>query len=314
MSKLLQLTDELRDVHAEIARLESVISRYPESRALQIDFQSLSKKRRYLEAEFNSLADRQDLDVMRYRLMPQSGQSVPLRALAQVLGGFQSAISTIYDAVKSGPKQRAKLSADVYAESEFAFGYTFSGSLGIVLTVPNTRMLIDRSELDMAVAAFFEATESSSREEIVEFAKKYGVASVRRIYDWSAAHSDFDIAADINVVRGASTRSRLQVAPRTLRQLKQMIEETSDLADDPHEIVGRLAGLDVDKRTFHLVAPGGDDVEGRWSSDYVHNHKHLLDLSYAAKLTKRTKIHYALEKEETVWLLDALEPIHPGDN
>lgn len=309
MSKLIHLADQLRDIHAEIARLESVVARHPASKSLQIDFQSMSKRRQNLEAEFGALADRQDLDVMRYRFLPESSSAIPLRALTKALDRFQLAVSTIYDAVKTGPKRRPKLSAETFSESGFDFGYTFSGSLGVVLTVPNERMLLDRSKFDMAVEAFFSAAESTSRKEVIAFAKAYGVASVRRVYEWSAAHADFDIAADIHVTRGELSRSRMQVAPKALRHLKQIIEETSDLNDEPHEITGRLAGLDVDKKTFHLVALGGDDIEGKWSGGYTHDSAHVLDAIYVAALVKRTKVHYALEREEVDWLLGSLTPV-----
>ena len=167
-------------------------------------------------------------------------------------------------------------------------------------------MLIDNSDLDYAIAAFFNAADSGTREEIVEFARKYGVSSVRRLYEWSSAHADFDLAADINFTRGSSSRTRLQVAPRALRRLKLMIEETSETTDHPQVAIGRLAGLDTDKRSFHLVV-GGDDIEGIWADTFVYNSSYLLDQTYMAGLTKRVKVHYALEKEEIIWLLKSLD-------
>ncbi len=303
MSMLLQLADQLRDVHAEISRIERVVATHQGSKALLIDFQSMDKRRRLLETEFNVLANNLELDVMRYRLLPESGRPISLRAVTRVLDRFQTAVSTVYDAIKFGPKQKVKLSAEVLAESGLDFGYTYSGSLGVVLTVPNERMLIDRSKFDMAVVAFFEIAEAATRAEVIEFARKYGIASVRRIYDWSSAHADFNIAADINLMRSSASRERLQVAPSELRKLKGIIEETNDLEDEIHSMNARLAGLDVDKQTFHLVVDGGGDIEGKWADTFALDASHVLDKMYAAELVKRTKVYYALEREETDWLL-----------
>lgn len=65
----------------------------------------------------------------------------------------------------------------------------------------------------------------------------------------------------------------------------------------------RLAGLDVDKQTFHLVVDGGGDIEGKWADTFALDASHVLDKMYAAELVKRTKVYYALEREETDWLL-----------
>jgi hypothetical protein len=305
MSKILQIGDQLRDVHAEIARIERAVATHPQSKALSIDFRSMSKRRAALEAEFSALADRQDLDVLQYRLMPASSAPLSLRALTRILDKFQAAISTVYDSIKSGAKRRVKLSADVLVESGFDFGYTYSGSVGVVLTVPNERMLLDSSRLDLAVAAFFDVAESTSRAEVIEFARRYGIASVRRIYDWSAAHADYDIAADINLTRSAATRVRLQVAPKALRRLKHIIEETSDVVDESQTVTARLAGMDVDKRTFHLVALEDEDIEGKWADIFVHDSSHVLDKDkvFTAELSKQTRVHFALEREETAWFL-----------
>lgn len=312
MTRLVQLADELRNLHAEIAKLEFVISRNPESASLQVDYNSLSKRQRRLEREFRTLADQAGYDVVSYRMIPMLGQQVPLRALTKALDRFQAAISTIYDAFKTGPKQRPRLTAETYAHSGFDFGYSFSGSLGIALTVPNERMLLDKSDLDYAITEFFSVAETTSRDMLIEFARRFGVPSIRRLYEWSSAHADFEIAADINWLRGNDERGRFQIAPQKLNTLKALIEETSETTDEFVDLVGRLPGLDTENKTFHLIAPGGEDISGRWSDAFSYSPSYVLDATYEAQLIKRIKIHYAFEKEETDWFLVSLKRV-PSD-
>jgi hypothetical protein len=308
MSRFLQVTDELRDLHGELSRLERVIADNPEAESLTIDLQSLSKRQRRLETEFSQLAAKGAIDVVRYRLVPTAEDRVPLRAMTRALDRFQATVSTIFAAKKKMESrgQRARLSQEVNAASGFDFGYSFAGSLGIVLTLPQDRVLFGDSALDEAMAAFFSGASATSREEVIAIAHEHGVSSVRRLYEWSAAHADFSMAADINWLRSSETRKRLQVAPPSLRKLKAIIEETSETTDEPLTLVARLPGLDTENRTFHMVASDERDIEGRWSEHFSYDPSYVLDMPYEADLVKRTKVHFAFDKEETEWLLVAL--------
>src|SRR5262249_11755743 len=103
-----------------------------------------------------------------------------------------------------------------------------------------------------------------------------------------------------------------QVAPHSLRNLKGIIEETSETTDEPLTLVARLPGLDTENRTFHLVADDQQDIEGRWSERFSYDPSYVLDMLYEADLIKRTKVHFAFEKEETEWLLERLQRSEPN--
>ena len=308
MSRLLDVFDELRETQAELGHLEGVVAAHPEYESLTLDLMSIQKRQNSLQAEFQKLTNEKHVDIVSYRIIPNSSSRVPLRAMTTTLDRFQAAVSTVYDAVKNGVKKRAKLSAEASSQSGFDFAYTFSGSLGVVLTVPNERLLFGDSNLDRAVEMFFTGAHATNRDAIVEFARVAGISSVRRLYEWSKAHSSYDTSADIQLRRDVQIRQELAVEAPDLAILQGIIEETSDVEEDDVVISGDLVGLDTDLETFHIVVPDADadDIQGGWASDFHYDLDIQLNVRYQAFLTKKTITYYAYDKEETKWLLKSL--------
>lgn len=304
MTRLFDVTDELRDVNAALARLEKVVGENPEEEVLLLDVGSLTKRKIKLEEEFRELAHSVGLDAFRYRLIPNNAGSVALRAMTKALDRFQEAITTFYDARINGPKMRSRFSAEIRELSSFDFAYSYAGSLGLVLTMPRERVLFD-SDLDQSVADFFSATQATSRDEVMVFAHQYGAPAVRRLYEWSAVHADFDLSVDINWLRGREAMKRVEAAPDALRRLKGIIEETSEETEERLTIAGMLHGLDDDDRTFHLTVLTGD-IKGEWARQFSYSPAFALSQIYEADLIKRTKVHYSIDREETRWYLVAL--------
>lgn len=307
MSRLFEVRDELRDLNAELARLERAVAADPDEDVLELDVASLSKRKRRLEEEFRTLAGSLGLDAVRYRLIPEGTDSVPLRALTKALDRFQEAITTFYDAKVSGIKQRGKIGPDARLGSSFDFAYSFSGSLGVVLTVPQERVLFD-SALDKSITDFFAATQANTREQVVAIAHEYGVPAVRRLYEWSAAHADFGMSVDINWLRSKESVGRVEAAPEMLRHLKEIIAETSEVTDTPHRVIGMLHGLDTARREFHLRVVDAD-IQGVWSAHFTYLKEFALDEVYEAELIESKKVHFAIEREETKWFLLSLKKV-----
>lgn len=308
MSRIAEILDDLRENGAAIARLEANIAKNPDAKGLTLALDSLLKRRGLLEEQFEETTESNFVDIVNYRIIPENLERLPLRAVTGALDRFQAAISTIFDARKSGPKKRARLSADVVAQTGFDFGYTYAGSLGVVLSIPNERLLIGESDLDAAVEMFFSATKSKNREEIIQFAEEAGIPSVRRLYEWSIAHSNYGLSASVEWRRKDEIRSHFEIEPTALIKLQEVIEETSEIDEDVVEITGILVGLDTTLKTFHLVVPDADDIKGYWSEEYAYSPNHVLNARYVVNMAKRSVVYYAYEKEEVSWSLISLSP------
>ena len=90
-------------------------------------------------------------------------------AITKSLATFQELVTAIFDAFKTSPKLRAKISAEIVAQSTLNFGYAYPGSLGFVLTMPNDRLLIGESELDRAFQTIFAMTKAEQSAEVASY-------------------------------------------------------------------------------------------------------------------------------------------------
>jgi hypothetical protein len=306
MTRLFDIMDELRETQGELARLEDIVASHPQYESLRIDIMSVQKLQRRLEEEFRSLTNEKQIDVVNYRLITAEQERVPILALTSALESFQWAISTIFDALKNGPKKRGRVSADSMQQSEFDFAYAGSGSIAVVLSIPNDRLMFGETLIDRSVDAFFSATQAETRDQILEFAHEAGIPSVRRLYEWSGALAAHGVSADIQWRRQDQIRSRLSVEGPRLKRLREIIEEASETESERVELVGLLVGLDVDLKTFHIKVPNADDIVGTWSDEFQYDARYILQSRYTVRLIKKSKTYYAYEREEISWELTGL--------
>lgn len=308
MTNLFDVLDELRDVSAELTKLEEIIGRNPQYPSLELDRASLSKRQRALEHDFALLSAQQHLDICTYRFIGQDSRSYPLLALTTALREFQNAVTTAFDAIKTGVKRRGRVSAEIAEQTTFDFGYVFAGSLAFVLTMPNERMLVGESDLDMAIGNIFEIMNADRPERIAELAKVVGIPTIRRIYGWAETHVINDLSADIQWRRQEDPRSRIVKQPPELKHLKEIIEATSEVEIHELNLHGLLVGLDTDYGTFHMKFEESEDIRGELAEEFVYDPSYSLNLAYTAHMVKSTTTHYAYEREEVRWKLVRLTP------
>lgn len=307
MSRLLEIQERLQDTDAAIATMEKAIAEDPHSPSLQLMAASLQKQQRRIEAEFLAVAAEIGIDVCAYRLFGEQMRPT-LRGLTSVLGDFQSLFSIAYDALRSGPKRRAKFSQEVTTATSFGFGYTFAGSLGVVLTLPNERPLFGETQLDESMQAVFSMAKAQNPDEVVSFARRFGVASVRAAFQWARDHVQFGLGADIEWRRDQDVRAKLFIQQPELARLQEAIAATSEETTEAIVQAGELIGVDVKQKTFHLRFPDGDEIRGSFVDAVSHTQSVTIPRFYKATLTKITRIQYSTEDEKTDYFLQRLEP------
>ena len=308
MTSLIDIHEKLLDTQAFISRLERRLTAYPDSELLLGNLRSAQKRHRTLERAFATEASKAEVDVCSYRLFTEKG--VPsIAALSEALGEFQTLFSLVYDALKNGPKERSRLSQDIVNETSLGFGYAFSGSVGMVMTLPNERLLLGETRLDESMNLVFQMAKASSASEIAKFVAKIGRAPVKAIYDWAKAHADHELGADIEWRRQEQVRSQLFIQKPELENLRNVIDEMSEETEEEIEVVGDLVGADVRRRTFHIRPQAGSDISGRFAVAIDEEHTVELPRPYRARLRKTTKFIYSTEEEKVNYSLLALFPL-----
>jgi hypothetical protein len=165
VSRLLDIREQIQDTQAAMSQLDRVIAAEPPERraapSLLISAASLRKRHNELKAEFVREASRASVDVCSYRIFANNIQPT-VTTVAGAMGKFQKLVSVVYAALKHGRRERQVLSEDVVQETSFEFGYSFAGSVGLVFTLPNQRMLGEvESRLDEAFRDIIDMTRAT---------------------------------------------------------------------------------------------------------------------------------------------------------
>ena len=297
MNELLDTVEKLQDTQAAIRRAEKTVAEYPDLPSVVLSLRSLQERQQTLETTFASLADELWLDVCSYRVLPERDGSVTLPSLTNTLGEFQALFTLVYDALKNGPKQRGRASSEATAATTFGFGYSFTGSVGFALTLPNERLLVDETDLDRAIRTVFEMAQAESSEQIAVFAHELGAAPIRTMYRWATDHVRSGLNVDIDWRREEQVRTGLAIQIPQLENLQHAIAATSDEVEETFTVTGLLVGAHVHSHSFELELEDGNQIRGKMAEGIGSEHTVELPGRYTAQIRKTTQINYATEED-----------------
>ena len=163
--------ERAREAATMVSTLEDRLSRNPGDFALRVSLASAVRMAEQMERELYEVAAVEQVDICRYRLVRHTGPGFALQGVSQSLAAFQDAVSYVLDAITGKPRQRAGLSRDIMRESELLFGWSFAGSLGVVLLAPSERRLFD-TRFDDVVRTLTEAFDTDDNDELRDVARK----------------------------------------------------------------------------------------------------------------------------------------------
>ncbi len=230
-------------------------------------------------------------------------------ALAKALLNFQTTFSTVYDAETTGAKSTSHVGVQSAADTTFGYAYSFTGSVGFTLTLPNERVLVLESDLDRAINTLFTMLKATSSDQVNSFAKGLGAGPIHALYAWVDALVRSGLGADIDWRRGTQVRASVFVDLPELENLKQAIEETSDEKTETLIVVGRLVAADF-KAKNHTFRMELEDTELRGIMSSNVAEVEGLPRQYRAEVEKTTIINYAKDQEVESYVLTRLmEPL-----
>lgn len=309
MNALLDLREKLQDTHAAMASMEEALAERPDDDGLAGMMVSLVRRRQSLEDAFLDEANAAQIDICNYRLVKDADIPLTITALADSMKSFQGWLSIVFDAIKNGPKQTSKVSAEVAQQTALEFAYSYPGSLGFVFSIHNDRLLLGETELDQSIDVMFKMVRADSSKELAIFSRAYGVGPIRRMYDWANTHARHMVSADIQWRRKDQVRNEAVVQSAEVSRLCEIIKSTSDVKEEPLVLVGMLVGGDTVTRAFHLRFAEGEDIKGELSDEFRPEGELTLDRMYRATLKKKTTVYYATELEVVSYDLTKLEPV-----
>jgi hypothetical protein len=310
MSEIASVVERTRKAFATVSALEGAVARAPEDRALRLNLSAMRKMALQAEQQLMSYSARQQVEVCNYRLLPEAAENFGLPFVSESMLQYQNLFSQIYDAIKHGPKSVASIKRDAFNESLLEFGYSYSGSLGIVLLRPGSRDFFT-GQFDASIEALFQALDIKDQHDVRDIANSLGLAVVKRIHDWSEANYKGGFSADVRWNRSDGRQLGQVVERRQMASIISIIKTTSDKEIVERRVYGLLVGINLKAGTFHFVVPDGPDYRGILSPEFSRSQVVPVGRAYWARIDETKVTHYATDRVETSHALKVLEAAPP---
>jgi hypothetical protein len=308
MDALIHLEDKLRSTGAALGRLEAELPHFSGSRSLLSNILSLRKLHENLRAEYDATANDLGFDILHYRILDDHPSA---RTLAKSVNGFQDAFSLVYEAKKTGPRQRRVFNPDWAHFTELRAAYTYPGSFGIVFTVPNERLLLPDIKTaleDAAMQVMGIAKAGRNTKIIADAVKEIGKAPIVAIYEWAKNNAANNAGAAIDWQRERTTRDSVLLQAPEFAILSETIEKTSSIIETTESVEGTLVGADVKSKRFHFIADNATaSIHGKFADAISEEHKAQLPARYTAVVNKTVQTTLATEEEKVSYFLSKLE-------
>jgi hypothetical protein len=309
MSAIVEIRERIQGTIALIAEYERAALRPGAPASLSVNIRSLEKLKAQLEEDFQEIATNEEMDICRYRLLIDQ-ERAGFGSITKAWNQFQLLFSSLYDAVKNGPKKKGRISKHDLAATQFGFAFTFAGSIGVVLTLPTDRDA-DADYLDRAAEVLFEMARAGTVEEVAGFVERFGVPPIIQLNRWVKAHVEFRSGAAVEWRKRESTSNLLVQFPE-LKRLQDAIATISEPKVEEQVMPGLLVGANTSKRTFQMRLDTGEEISGAFVDAISQEHKVELPKHYQAVIRKTTQIKEATEQEEISYFLVRLgRPLRP---
>ncbi len=290
MNAVIELQGMLLETQDLLAHLEQAVQKNPHSIGLRINSQSAAKRFQELEGEFQRIAAESSIDVCRYRLFGVSHDTkISVLALTDTLREFQKLFSTAYGAIKHGPRSKP-VDADIAKETSLNFGYSFAGSVGVVMTLENRKLLVE-SSLDAAMQGVFDIAKARTEQEVVKASATLGGPTVRALYNWVTDHLSHNLGVDVQWVRGPVVKGSLTLQVPELKQLATVLQAASEPVDDEVVFDGTVEGCEHrSSLRFHFLTDDGTEIKCPYKAGVISKENPLKSPArYRATFKKKAK-------------------------
>lgn len=297
--------ERARQAFAVVTQIEEALAHDPEARHLQVNLAAARKMAQQAQDRVFVLAENDHVEVCNYRLVPVDSRPYAVAAVSLSMLYFQNLFSQVHDAVRNGAKRISVIGAEALRESLLEFGYSYSGSLGVMLFVPSEKTLFDGS-LDASIDALFQVVEIEDQDDVRDVAKALGMPVLKRVYEWSSSNVNGGFSTDLKWRRSDGKFLGEVITRDRMERIVEIIGRTSDVETINHHVTGVLVGMDVKSGRFRLTVPDGEDFAGGLATQFPRDRRFTVNRPYDAHIVESKTTKYATETIERKFELVSL--------
>jgi hypothetical protein len=301
------MLDDLYETEEFATKLRTEVEAHPNDEFLRINAESLAKRRADLVRRVNNALHVEQQDVVGYSIKRRLS-GYPASAVAKSILTFQELLTAIFDALRSVPKARYRPSTENVELSTLDFAAARPGSVAIALHIPNDRLLLAQTELDISFDKLFELMKVRRQSDFRELVPQIGVASITKAYAWAEVSSSFGIDTSIRWGKHLGELKTIEVAHEEAVAMRDAIAATSSEEVDDFTYDFLLEGIDPVASYFHAILSDGSSIKGETSPDFPRvewtTRKH-----YKAELIRTVVLKFSTGETKETWTLKNLTPI-----
>jgi hypothetical protein len=295
-----------RQAYSRVSAITEELAKNPADMALRASLTSAERLAARADADALDVSREKHIDVVRYRLVERTRQDFRVNDVTHSLWAFQDLLSHTYLALTSGPRTRAGLTTDARDKTTLHFGWTFPGSLGVVLLAPSEHKLFD-GRFDETVAAMRDLVNSRDQDEVKDAGKVLGPAVVYKAFDWAQANTKGDFDLDLQWRLSEDRMVGGLIEKRTFEHFVDAVSTTNDVDSSLISTRGVLVGINSKTKAFHFVEPQGESYRGRLDDAFPSQQEWAINHTYDAEIIAQTTLEYATNQEQTIYRLRTLK-------
>jgi hypothetical protein len=279
MNHIHRLLEMLQDTDTAASRFEQLGADNPTDDIHTINMRAIRKRRADLERRITTELRATQSDLIEYHVERKEIDRYPALAVAKAIAGFQELVTSVFDAIRTVPKQRYRPSASSTELSTLNFAMALPiGSVLVSMSVENDRLIAVKSDLDQTFERVFEILKTRESGALRELSQRVGIASIAKAHDWAASAAEFGLNTRISIRKDLEREPlNLSISGVEAQELKEVIEEKSDRTIEPEMVTGELIGIDVDvdpqRSFFHLKTSDGRNIQGKLDDTFYRDRR-----------------------------------------
>lgn len=190
------------------------------------------------------------------------------RVLLAALGGFQSMLDSVANAMLNSPTSRGKIPGHIKDITEFEVVGTFAGSFGVRLEreVLQSGMSSGDTDINKALDELFNVLETlDNSEQLLSVITPCGKRTVMHYRQWIDDMRDNDVNLEVDWVDDSARTRKLHILKERAPSIITTLDTIDRIENEDVTLCGMLNGVNIRNRTFEMNVEGEGLIKGKAS-------------------------------------------------
>ena len=190
------------------------------------------------------------------------------RVLLAALGGFQSMLDSVANAMLNSPTSRGKIPGHIKDITEFEVVGTFAGSFGVRLEreVLQSGMSSGDTDINRALDELFNVLETlDNSEQLLSVITPCGKRTVMHYRQWIDDMRDNDVNLEVDWVDDSARTRKLHILKERAPSIITTLDTIDKIENEDATLCGMLNGVNIRNRTFEMSVEGEGLIKGKAS-------------------------------------------------